>query len=413
MATTGYEYDANGNQLRLVEPQGITAFTYDEENRLIGMGLPTGETVEYQYDGQGQRVRMKDPNVEVHYQYSGGQVISERDGAGAVIAYYVRGLGGRLISNVQTAGARYYHFDGLGSVVALTDSAGAKLVAYTYDEFGVLKQSTGQSWNSFGYTSSIYDATPNLYLMGARYYDPNLGRFITQDTWEGNAWDPWTKNLYAYGRGNPVTFIDPTGHASILPGDPPAGYDPSIDLELIEYKRQWQDAYNQQDQELMDLIAAQAAKLRSDNPGKWTVGADMSLADCAGFEGVLRSLVSTPLLASSYSYPTSSVLLSPAQVVATVVVLVAATLLANPETLPPHAPEYPGDDPTVAPGPGWTWQGRDNPGGRRGNWHHPEQGSLHPDVNHEPGIPPHWDWKDPKTGRWWRIFPDGTGVPRR
>ena len=100
-------------------------------------------------DGQGRRLRIKDPNVEVFYQYGMGQVISDRDGAGAVIAYYVRGLGGRLISNVQTAGTRYYHFDGLGSVVALTDSAGAKVSSYIYDEFGVLKQSTGQSWNNF------------------------------------------------------------------------------------------------------------------------------------------------------------------------------------------------------------------------------------------------------------------------
>lgn len=210
--TTSYEYDANGNQVRLVEPQGSTVYTYDEENRLTGVGCPTGATVEYQYDGQGRRLRMKDPNVEVFYQYGMGQVISERDGAGAVIAHYVRGLGGTLISNVQTAGVRYYHFDGLGSVVALTDSAGAKVCSYTYDEYGVLKQSTGQSWNSFKYTSSVHDSTSGLYLMGARYYNPALGRFVTQDTWEGDAYQPWTKNLYAYGRGNPVTYVDPTGH---------------------------------------------------------------------------------------------------------------------------------------------------------------------------------------------------------
>ena len=266
----------NGNQLRLVEPQGTTVFTYNEENRLTGIGFPTGTSVEYQYDGQGRRLRMKDPNVEVFSQYGMGQVISDRDGAGAVIAYYVRGIGGRLISNVQTAGTRYYHFDGLGSVVALTDSAGAKVSSYTYDEFGVLKQSTGQSWNNFEYTSSIHDASPGLYLMGARYYNPALGRFITQDTWGGNAYEPWTKNLYAYGRGNPVNYIDPTGHAGILP-DGSIYAETWVDRRLLDLKLEYENATSV---EKRAEIAELAADLRESYPDLWTVGADMSLGFC-------------------------------------------------------------------------------------------------------------------------------------
>ena len=266
--TTSYEYDANGNQLRLVEPQGTTVFAYDDENRLTGIGFPTGASVEYEYDGQSRRLRMKDPNVEVFYQYGMGQVISDRDGAGAVIAYYVRGLGGRLISDVQTAGTLYYHFDGLGSVVALTDSAGTKVSSYTYDEFGGLTQSTGQSWNSFGYTSSIHDSAPGLYLMGSRYYDPALGRFITQDTWGGNAYDPWTKNLYAYGRGNPVTYIDPTGHSSIHANEGAyEGYN-WVDLQLVYYKMLWANAQTDADRQ---AAADAAGMLRAENPGGYKV----------------------------------------------------------------------------------------------------------------------------------------------
>ena len=225
-------------------------------------------------DGQGRRLRIKDPNVEVFYQYGMGQVISDRDGAGAVIAYYVRGLGGRLISNVQTAGTRYYHFDGLGSVVALTDSAGAKVSSYTYDEFGVLKQSTGQSWNNFEYTSSIHDASPGLYLMGSRYYDPALGRFITQDTWGGNVYDPWTKNLYAYGRGNPVTYIDPTGHGGVLSNG--VYVECSLaDFTLLEFKIEYANACSPEERA---LVASQAEEYRKNNPG-YTVQPDKSLAD--------------------------------------------------------------------------------------------------------------------------------------
>jgi len=277
----------NGNQLRLVEPQGTTVFTYDEENRLTGIGFPTGTSVEYQYDGQGRRLRMKDPNVEVFSQYGLGQVISDRDGAGAVIAYYVRGLGGRLISNVQTAGTRYYHFDGLGSVVALTDSAGAKVSSYTYDEFGVLKQSTGQSWNNFQYTSSIHDASPGLYLMGSRYYDPALGRFITQDTWGGNAYEPWTKNLYAYGRGNPIRFVDPTGHYTIVgpyDSDAETGSYTSIDLGLLALKVAYGNATTDEERA---AVHNQAEQLRAANAGQWTVGSDKSLEDYLGSNGAV------------------------------------------------------------------------------------------------------------------------------
>ena len=274
--TTTYEYDANGNQIRTTRPEGISAFSYDEENRLIGVGYPDGATVEYQYDGRGRRLRLKDPSVEVYYQYSGGEVISERDGAGAMIAYYVRGIGGRLISNVQTAGARYYHFDGLGSVVALTDAAGAKVASYTYDEFGVLQGSTGDSWNSFRYTSSIYDATPGIYLMGARYYDPGLGRFITRDTWEGHAYQPWTRNLYTYGRGNPVIYIDPTGHAGILPDGTFADCN-DIDYQLLLFK--WQ--YEETDCETAKrTVARDAQRLRDAHPGQYTINLEDTLEDC-------------------------------------------------------------------------------------------------------------------------------------
>ena len=50
--------------------------------------------------------------------------------------------------------------------------------------------------------------------MNARFYNPSNGRFLSQDTYTGNAYDPWTQHLYAYTGNNPVNFIDPTGHSS-------------------------------------------------------------------------------------------------------------------------------------------------------------------------------------------------------
>jgi RHS repeat-associated core domain len=48
--------------------------------------------------------------------------------------------------------------------------------------------------------------------MGSRFYNPTTGRFLTQDTYRSNAYDPWTQHLYSYCGGNPVSMIDPTGH---------------------------------------------------------------------------------------------------------------------------------------------------------------------------------------------------------
>lgn len=53
---------------------------------------------------------------------------------------------------------------------------------------------------------------PRPLQMGARFYNPAVGRFITRDTYRGNIYQPWTQNLYAYCNNNPVNFVDPTGH---------------------------------------------------------------------------------------------------------------------------------------------------------------------------------------------------------
>lgn len=74
---------------------------------------------------------------------------------------------------------------------------------------------------------------------------------------------------------------------------------------------------------------------------------------------------------------------------------------------------YPGDDPTEAP-EGFEWRGRpgSEPGDDEGNYYNPDTDeSLHPDIDHDPPIGPHWDYKD-KKGDWYRIFPDGTHKPK-
>ncbi|WP_201716722.1 RHS repeat-associated core domain-containing protein [Rossellomorea arthrocnemi] len=56
-----------------------------------------------------------------------------------------------------------------------------------------------------------------LHYMNARYYSSDTGRFISQDTYSGNAFDPWTQHLYTYTSNNPINYVDPTGHYDVDP----------------------------------------------------------------------------------------------------------------------------------------------------------------------------------------------------
>ncbi|MDL2225539.1 RHS repeat-associated core domain-containing protein [Eubacteriales bacterium OttesenSCG-928-M02] len=77
------------------------------------------------------------------------------------------------------------------------------------------------------------EASGSLYYLSARHYDPNTGRFLQQDTYKGDSFNPWTQNLYAYTSNNPVNYVDPTGHVSRWVIDPPIP-PPPLDLPTLD-----------------------------------------------------------------------------------------------------------------------------------------------------------------------------------
>lgn len=80
----------------------------------------------------------------------------------------------------------------------------------------------------------------------------------------------------------------------------------------------------------------------------------------------------------------------------------------NRETDAEKIPEYPGDDPTKAPGDEWEWRGKGTPESGEGSWYNPKTGeSLHPDLGHGEPVGPHWDYTAP-NGNQYRIYPDGS-----
>jgi RHS repeat-associated protein len=99
----------------------------------------------------------------------------------------------------------------------VTLQGGGPVAGYEYDEYGNLEENETQGFqNETTYTGSVTDKSTGLQYMNARYYDAENGRFLTQDTYTGNPYDPWTQHLYAYCGNNPVSMVDPTGHFPIV-----------------------------------------------------------------------------------------------------------------------------------------------------------------------------------------------------
>jgi RHS repeat-associated protein len=126
--------------------------------------------------------------------------------------------------------------DALGSTIALTDESGKIRNRYGYDEYGnPLRSKSEEVFNRFTFTGQAWDAGVGLYNYKSRYYNPEVGRFLTQDSYRGNAWQPWTQNRYAYVGNNPVNAVDPTGHRATIYDDGPIGgvyelVDPETDV---------------------------------------------------------------------------------------------------------------------------------------------------------------------------------------
>ncbi|MGF9915890.1 RHS repeat-associated core domain-containing protein, partial [Paenibacillus ehimensis] len=133
------------------------------------------------------------------------------NGAAALKARYIRGNG--LAARADANGAKtYYLHNGHGDVVGLTDGSGNVVNRYTYDIWGNPLTVTEQVPQPFRYSGEFWDNSAHLQYLRARWYDPSVGRFMSQDTYEGDIANPLSLNLYTYVHNNPLRYTDPSGH---------------------------------------------------------------------------------------------------------------------------------------------------------------------------------------------------------
>jgi RHS repeat-associated protein len=204
-----YTYDNNGNQLTKTAGSNVTTNTWDFENRLVQVSQPgTPPTVTFKYDPFGRRVYKSSSSGTSIYVYDGDNQIEEVNASGTAVARYTQGLGiDEPLVLLRAGVTSYYHADGLGSVNAMSLTNGSYDEFYRYDSFGVRLGYDGNITNPFQYTARERDDETSLYFYRARYYDPSVGRFLSEDPSRAGV----ERSLYDYTDNGPVNWSDPEG----------------------------------------------------------------------------------------------------------------------------------------------------------------------------------------------------------
>ena len=194
-------YDLAGNLTSVTNASGVTTFNWDARQRLTGLNGP-GMTAAFVYDPLGRR-RSREINTQtVQHFYDGPNLLVER--SSATTSSY---LGSLSIDQPWVRNDNEFYFaDALGSIVGLTNGAGAITTRYSYEPFGRTSVQ-GTSTNTAQFTGRENDGT-GLYYYRARYYSPTLHRFISPDPLEFRAGD---LNLYVYVSNRPTGGRDPFG----------------------------------------------------------------------------------------------------------------------------------------------------------------------------------------------------------
>jgi RHS repeat-associated protein len=194
------EYDKRGNLTKaLTGSTTIAKLFFDETNKLSQFYDSYGKKNEFVYDGYARRVKSNSDDYLCDITKTYNSILQMND------SKYIYGNDISPIMEYSEGMNRYYINDELGSPVQIiTDELNKES-----QEFDVFGETNGN--NLFGFTSYQKDNSELLYGQ-ARYYMPEIGRFISEDIIKGNLINPQSTNLTTYCTNNPLRFIDPSGN---------------------------------------------------------------------------------------------------------------------------------------------------------------------------------------------------------
>jgi RHS repeat-associated protein len=201
-------YDQNGNTLS----DGMNNYVWDARNRLISAD---NGGASFSYDFMGRRVSKTLLSSTTSFLYDGVNAVQEQLG-GLVVANLLTGDIDERFLRTTTNETDNYLIDALGSTVELTGANGAAEEQYSYSPYGSLSATGITTTNSYTYTGRESDGL-GIYYYRARYYNPETGRFLSEDPADYK----FDLNLYRYAYDEPTDFFDPSGLRGKKPPKPP------------------------------------------------------------------------------------------------------------------------------------------------------------------------------------------------
>lgn len=202
-------YDGDGNLLTKTGPSLSQGFSWNGLGQLVSV-TTNGNVTTFGYDGLGRRVRKTYNGVTTRYLYDGNDLVMQLDASGArqlEFSYYP-GIDHPLAVRSPGSGITYWYATSQpGNVTALVNASNQVVNRYEYTPFGRTLSATEQVVQPFRFAGRQFDSETGLYYNRARYYDPTVGRFISEDP-IGLAGGV---NQYAYAGNDPINGIDPSG----------------------------------------------------------------------------------------------------------------------------------------------------------------------------------------------------------
>ena len=234
-----YKNDKNGNQLATVNRYEIPSDKKDStyvdidvtlgDNRLnenvvnhynalnqLTHTLTKNYKFSFTYDAEGLRTSKTVNGEKTVFVWDGDQLVMELSESGKVLKRYIRGNDLVYADKGTDTEKQYYVTDPHGNVVQLTDESGAVTKTYEYDSFGNEVDSDSKDENPFRYCGEYYDKETEEIYLRARYYQPEVGRFLTRDSYTGEEDEPLSLHLYTYCGNDSVNRIDPSGNVNIV-----------------------------------------------------------------------------------------------------------------------------------------------------------------------------------------------------
>jgi RHS repeat-associated protein len=228
-----FTYNNRGNRVTFSsqnppEPPDAT-YTFNQRDQLSDVTLRSGESVSYKYNGDGLLYERNESGVATRFYYDGIDLIAEGEARNEItlITRYIRG--NNLVALQKDSLEKgYYLQNGHGDIIEIRDHSGnTALNQYTYDIWGNPLRSQEVIENSFMYSGEYWDKKSGLQYLQSRWYDPSVGRFISEDSYEGDITNPLSLNLYTYVYNNPLRYTDPSGHIPRFEADSGATWYPS------------------------------------------------------------------------------------------------------------------------------------------------------------------------------------------